>query len=92
MLLRQIHLQMTEMIEKENTFIEKAAEPVMMEVQQKNSHQTQKHRPNGQELFEEAERLDCEDEWAKHAHADLNDVYTYLYNHGYDSPQPATCQ
>ena len=42
--------------------------------------------------FEKYERLECKDEWAKHKHGDLNDIYTYLYNHAYDSPQPATCQ
>ena len=42
--------------------------------------------------FKKYERLDCKDEWAKHDHGNLNDVYTYLYSHGYDSPQPATCQ
>jgi hypothetical protein len=42
--------------------------------------------------FKKYERIDCKAEWAKHSHSDLNDIYTYLYNHGYDSPQPATCQ
>ena len=42
--------------------------------------------------FEKMERLKCVDEWKKIEQKDLNDVFTYLYNHGYDSPQPATCK
>ncbi len=42
--------------------------------------------------FGRYERLDCAEEWNKLEHADLNDVYTYLYGHAYDSPQPATCE
>ncbi len=42
--------------------------------------------------FEKYERLQCIEEWKKLEHKDLNDIYTYLYGHGYDSPQPATCQ
>ncbi|RJP87824.1 MAG: cytochrome c [Desulfobacteraceae bacterium] len=45
-----------------------------------------------QRAFEKYERLKCVEEWKKNSQSDLNDVYTYLYNHGYDSPQPATCQ
>lgn len=42
--------------------------------------------------FERYERLDCIEEWNKLEHGDLNDIYSYLYGHAYDSPQPATCQ
>ena len=42
--------------------------------------------------FGRYERLDCTDEWSKLEHNDLNDIYSYLYNHAYDSAQPATCQ
>ncbi len=42
--------------------------------------------------FEKYERLECIEEWKKSSQKDLNDIYTYLYGHGYDSPQPATCQ
>lgn len=42
--------------------------------------------------FERYERLDCVEEWNKLEHGDLNDVYTYLHGHAYDSPQPATCE
>jgi hypothetical protein len=45
-----------------------------------------------QRSFAKYERLDCIEEWKKRSPKDLTDIYTYLYNHGYDSPQPATCQ
>ena len=45
-----------------------------------------------QRAFEDYERLDCVAEWQKLSQDDLKDIYSYLYNHAYDSPQPATCQ
>jgi hypothetical protein len=45
-----------------------------------------------QRTFEKYERLACVEEWKKNSQGDLKDIYTYLYDHGYDSPQPATCQ
>lgn len=42
--------------------------------------------------FGRYERLECVEEWNKLQQGDLNDVYTYLYGHAYDSPQPATCE
>ena len=45
-----------------------------------------------QRTFEKRERLQCIEEWKSLSEGDLKDIYTYLYNHGYDSPQPATCQ
>ena len=42
--------------------------------------------------FEKYERLDCVEEWNKLEQSDLNDIYTYLYGHAYDSPTPATCE
>lgn len=45
-----------------------------------------------QRTFEKYERLECVAEWKKNSDSDLKDIYTYLYNHGYDSPQPATCK
>ncbi|MDY6823431.1 MAG: cytochrome c [Thermodesulfobacteriota bacterium] len=45
-----------------------------------------------QRAFERYERVECVDEWKKLSQNDLNDIYTYLYNHAYDSPQPATCE
>lgn len=41
--------------------------------------------------FERHERLQCKDEWKKLSQDNLIDIFTYLYNHAYDSPQPATC-
>jgi hypothetical protein len=45
-----------------------------------------------QRTFNTYEKLACKDEWKKLAQGDLTDIYTYLYNHAYDSPQPATCE
>ena len=45
-----------------------------------------------QRTFAKYERLDCVEEWKKRSPEELTDIYTYLYSHGYDSPQPATCQ
>ena len=42
--------------------------------------------------FKRYERLECIEEWNKLQHGDLNDIYSYLYGHAYDSPQPATCE
>ncbi len=42
-------------------------------------------------VFENYKDLECKDEWEKIRHKDLNDIFTYLYKHAYDSPQPATC-
>lgn len=41
--------------------------------------------------FNKHERFECAEEWQKHSDSDLNDIYTYLHDHAYDSPQPATC-
>lgn len=43
------------------------------------------------QAFENYKNLKCKDEWQKLKHKDLNDIFSYLYNHAYDSPQPATC-
>lgn len=42
--------------------------------------------------FGRYERLGCIEEWNKLKHDDLNNIYSYLYGHAYDSAQPATCQ
>lgn len=41
--------------------------------------------------FEKYERLQCAPEWEKLSEADRNDILTYLFNHAFDSPSPATC-
>lgn len=41
--------------------------------------------------FSRYERLDCAEKWQELEHGDLTDIFTYLYDHAYDSPQPATC-
>jgi cytochrome c5 len=45
-----------------------------------------------QRTFGAYEKLACKDEWKKLSQGDLKDTYTYLFNHAYDSPQPATCE
>lgn len=42
--------------------------------------------------FERYERLDCADEWKDLEESDRTDILTYLYNHAFDSPSPATCE
>ncbi len=44
-----------------------------------------------QDTFNNYQSLKCKDEWDKIRHKDLNDIFTFLHNHAYDSPQPATC-
>ena len=34
----------------------------------------------------------CKAEWEKLSADDLNDIYTYLYDHAFDSPSPAKCK
>lgn len=41
--------------------------------------------------FTQYERLQCVDEWKKLDEKDRADVLSYLYNHAFDSPTPATC-
>lgn len=41
---------------------------------------------------ENNQALACKDEWAKHSEGELQDIFTYLYEHAYDSPSPAKCK
>lgn len=41
---------------------------------------------------ENYQALTCKDEWAKASEEDLKDMFTYLYEHAYDSPSPAKCK
>jgi mono/diheme cytochrome c family protein len=41
---------------------------------------------------ENYQELQCKDEWAEHSEDDLEDMFTYLYEHAYDSPSPAKCK
>lgn len=45
-----------------------------------------------QNSFTGYEKLACKDNWDKQSPKDLNDIYSYMYNHAYDSPNPATCK
>ena len=33
-----------------------------------------------------------EDEWSKQSDKDLLDIYTYMYDHAFDSPSPLKCE
>ncbi len=41
--------------------------------------------------FKRHERFECKKQWEKRSKQDLIDIFTYLYKHAYDSPQPAKC-
>lgn len=43
-------------------------------------------------VFKDQERLQCAPEWKKVNAADQKDILSFLYDHAYDSPTPATCQ
>ena len=34
----------------------------------------------------------CEEEWGKLSEKDMNDIYTYMHDHAFDSPSPAKCK
>ena len=36
--------------------------------------------------------LQCQAEWEKRSEKDHKDIYTYMYNHAFDSPSPAKCK
>jgi|SRR6056297_3455058 len=42
--------------------------------------------------FDRYERLECADEWKDLSESDRTDILTYVYNHAFDSPSPATCE
>jgi len=42
--------------------------------------------------FQRYERFECADQWEELSQSDRNDILTYLYNHAFDSPSPATCE
>lgn len=42
--------------------------------------------------FDRYERLECADEWEPLSESDRRDMLTYVYNHAFDSPSPATCE
>ena len=45
-----------------------------------------------QKTFANPKAIKCNSEWAKLKEKDINDIYTYLYNHAKDSPSPAKCK
>ncbi len=36
--------------------------------------------------------LDCVTEWEKRSEKDLLDIFTYMYDHAFDSPSPLKCK
>ncbi len=42
--------------------------------------------------FDRYERFECAEEWEKLSESDRTDILTYVYNHAFDSPSPATCE
>ena len=36
--------------------------------------------------------LACKEEWEKAKAKDLDDIFSYMYNHAFDSPSPAKCK
>lgn len=52
---------------------------------------TSKTQAQWERAFEKYERLQCAKEWEKLSEADRTDILTYLFNHAFDSPSPATC-
>ncbi|MBU1055312.1 MAG: cytochrome c family protein [Proteobacteria bacterium] len=38
------------------------------------------------------DQFKCSEEWSKLSEKDLNDIYSYLYEHAADSPSPAKCK
>ena len=38
------------------------------------------------------DQFGCQPEWAALSDKDLTDIYTYLHDHGSDSPTPAKCK
>jgi len=36
--------------------------------------------------------LQCQAEWEKRTEKDRKDIFTYMYNHAFDSPSPAKCK
>jgi len=53
---------------------------------------TSKTQAQWERAFDRYERLECADEWAPLSESDRKDILTYLYNHAFDSPSPATCE
>mgnify|MGYP003960440619 CR=1 FL=1 len=41
---------------------------------------------------ESSKKLACAAEWDKRSGKDLNDIFTYMYEHAFDSPSPAKCK
>ena len=57
-----------------------------------NLSPSSKIQADWQKVFAGYEGLACKEEWDKQDHTALNDIYSYMYNHAYDSPNPATCK
>ncbi len=53
-----------------------------------------KTRAQWKRTFEKKDfdQFKCKEDWSKLSDKDLNDIFTYLYDHAVDSPSPAKCQ
>ena len=53
-----------------------------------------KNRAQWKEVFDkkEFEQFGCKEEWNKLTDENLLDIFTYMYEHAADSPQPAKCR
>lgn len=45
-------------------------------------------------LFESKDfgQFKCQEEWKELSRDDVTDIYTYMYEHAFDSPSPAKCK
>lgn len=53
---------------------------------------TSKTQAQWERAFQRWQRLECAEKWKSLSDAERNDMLTYLYNHAFDSPSPATCE
>jgi hypothetical protein len=44
------------------------------------------------EIFQNIDKLQCSQEWAKLSQKDRTDMYAHLWGHAFDSPSPAKCK
>lgn len=53
-----------------------------------------KTQADWQTVFKKNEfsKLTCNAEWEKRKEKDLLDIYTYMYDHAFDSPSPLKCK
>jgi len=50
------------------------------------------NKRKGKYTYREFAEFGCQEEWSSVSDKDLVDIFTYLYEHGSDSPTPAKCK